>query len=315
MGELSVMLSKVDVVGIFCRHLLTVSRISLSKGHLPHLPHRLRHATPDTTFEDLGAPLKFQLACQDLVTRCTTAVAEFGLNDLTVDSQRALSIILKGYDEQLDILEDASSLTTFVPDYRSLSTWPLFAEFTTASSRLNMNIFHIYNETHVSLDGPLARLLTTACTTLDLIEKLCSTTQTSLSPPYHVAYSAILACCCIIRIINTPASSPIDVENATKFLALGINRVKLVSVHPNDMCAKGNTILAQLSKESNIFKHPDGSPDLTVRVRNRLAGGVILDTISRWFDLVDKTHTKQSIPDNNTHESKQCHHDHPGIDC
>lgn len=287
-----------------CKASLIRSRMSFSKGHLPYLPHGQPHVTPGTDPEEIGAPLKFQLACQNLVTRCTTAVAELGLDNLSHDLKRALNIILRSFDEQLDIIESHSSLTTSHQDNRSVFTTPLFIKFIIVSTRLNMSIFHVFKETHVSVDGPLARLLTTACTTVELIEELCNTGQLASSPPYFVMHSAILASCCILRIVNTPSSSTVDVDNATKLLTLGINRAKLISVHPSDLCARSSLIMTQLLKEPNTFRHPDGSPDLTVRVRNRLAAGVILDIISRWFDVVDKSHTKSSLPNAGTYDGK-----------
>jgi len=136
--------------------------------------------------------------------------------------------------------------------------------------------------------SPLATLLTTACKVLDVVETLLNGPYAPPSPPHHVTYALLLSNFTLLRLVKYPTSSGIDLERATSRLCFGIQLAKKSSVHTSDIFAKMALCLTQLWNSPKAFRNEDGSPDMHVKVFNRLAMGPALDAVWRWYDLFDE---------------------------
>lgn len=61
-------------------------------------------------FQRISPSLVLELRCEDLKTRCSTAVQELGVRDISPEQERSLDILLRAYDDQaLDLDAQAFS--------------------------------------------------------------------------------------------------------------------------------------------------------------------------------------------------------------
>lgn len=56
-------------------------------------------------FDKVSLSLVLKIRCQGLVAQCSDAVLKNGLRDMSLDQERALDILLRTYEDQLDELE------------------------------------------------------------------------------------------------------------------------------------------------------------------------------------------------------------------
>lgn len=256
------------------------SSICISKGQIPD------GITSVPFSETLGTELKLQLRCQSIVITCFTSVAEHGLRDWTDDRKRTMDILLRAFDHQLKDLE-----TEECPDAKASTTYQssmIPGRFHIFGSRLCVQALHLFKESEVSFNGPLDQLLATSCTVIDMTEEILNIPGSPPAVSHYILYNLLLALACLLRLTKTPATRFVDTEKATSHLARGIDLAKKMSTHNSDVCAKTARVMTQLSSSPKAFKKPDGTADLSIRVFNRFAAGVVADIFWRWMDLFDK---------------------------
>jgi hypothetical protein len=56
-------------------------------------------------FDNIASSLVLKLRCQELMARCSQAVQENGVRNMSVDQERSLDILLRTYESQVDELE------------------------------------------------------------------------------------------------------------------------------------------------------------------------------------------------------------------
>lgn len=84
---------------------LMYSRACLSKGQPGRALLDLVPESGKTLFERLHPSVSLRLKCLDISTRCSCAVLENGVRTMSAEQERALNIILRTFEHQLDDLE------------------------------------------------------------------------------------------------------------------------------------------------------------------------------------------------------------------
>lgn len=91
--------------------MLILNRVCVTKGQLPRALVDLgQDPAQDPTqrqglFEKIAPWMALKLRCQELIAKCSEAVTENGLRTMSLDQQRALDLILRTYEGQVDDLE------------------------------------------------------------------------------------------------------------------------------------------------------------------------------------------------------------------
>lgn len=77
------------------------------KGQSPRILVNLAQdpAQRQLLFDKVASSLVLKLRCQELMARCSQAVQENGVRTMSVDQERALDILLRTYESQVDELE------------------------------------------------------------------------------------------------------------------------------------------------------------------------------------------------------------------
>ena len=92
----------------------------------------------------------------------------------------------------------------------------------------------------------------------------------------------MLSCHLLLRLLKTSFSRYIDVERAKAALFLGISLHKRMSLQNDDLPARNGVALTQLWNSNRVFKRPNGTEAVTLRIRNRLGGSIVLDALVWW---------------------------------
>lgn len=276
---------------LWVRSVLVYQSIAITKGQLPN---RMNSPAYGYHTETANETLALQLKCQDIVTQCCTAVVENGLHEnTTYDQKHAMAIILRIFDNRLRDLEmDTLTYNTSqcANGTSATPTLSIMDKFHIHTSRLNVQIFNLYiqsSDDFNDFDGPIASLLSIARTVFDLVERFIQAPSSPPDPPNHITNALVFASFVILRVVKT-GSGDLRVKEAESYVTRAIHLAKELSSDRNDISSKTATILGDLWRHPGTYKNPDGSPDMSVRVLNRLTAGLVIDAAWRWFDIVDE---------------------------
>ena len=131
--------------------------------------------------------------------------------------------------------------------------------------------------------------------------------------PYFVFAGIVLATCIMLRLLKSPFGELVDKIHGQELFFVGISLLQTMSTHNSDNPAKCAQGLARLWRSERIFKNPDGSWNLELRNRNRLALSVLYD-VMRWSreesDLLQRASERQQ--ENHQQSQQLVHEQLPG---
>ncbi|KAJ5310912.1 citrate synthase [Penicillium atrosanguineum] len=261
---------------LWAHSIIVYQRVCVTKGQLPRALGNLGQdpAQHQGLFENIAPWIALKLRCQELIAKCSEATTENGLRTMSLDQERALDLILRTYEGQVDDLE----LQAVTDDER----------FDTALCRMAIQSFHLYkNQTLVS-SGCYPRILVTACSLIDYIQSLCERVGFLSMAPVQMGFALLLASTTLLRILKSSvASQGLEISRARASLFTAINLAQQMSVDSADLAAKTVTILKAVWNSSKAFRKIDGTEYSSLRIRSRLVLSLILDTVWWWRDEFD----------------------------
>ncbi|OAP62403.1 hypothetical protein AYL99_04606 [Fonsecaea erecta] len=241
------------------------------KGSAPtpmlDIPHDIEQRR--ALFQRISPKLKFELKLQDVVTRCCIAVSQNGLWRMTTDQERSLDSLLNIFQAQISsvALESSSDLDQL---YVYIAT-------------LTIQAFNLYKSPTAHDPSTLYELCASACQVIESFDNLDKTGQVCLSGAgLYFFYSLMVTSHVLLRLLKTSLSRYTDVERAKTALFLGISLHKRMSVQNDDLPARNGVALTQLFNSTRVFKRPNGTELVALRIRSRLIGSVVLDGIVWW---------------------------------
>ncbi|CEJ57860.1 hypothetical protein PMG11_06538 [Penicillium brasilianum] len=261
---------------LWAHTVIMYQRVCVLKGLLPRaLMNHGQDPTHRQVLMDKIAPwMALKLRCLEVISKCSEAVAENGLRSMSLDQERALDILLRTYEGQIDDLE----LRAVTDDER----------FDTGLCRMAVQSFHFFkNQTFVS-SGCCPRILVTACSLIDYVQALSDRFGFLSMTPYHISFALLLAAMCLLRILkSTVAPRGLETGRARSSLFTAINLAKQISTDSADIAAKAVTVLSSIWNSNRAFRRADGSDSPALRIRGRLVLSPILDTVWWWRDEFD----------------------------
>ena len=92
--------------------------------------------------------------------------------------------------------------------------------------------------------------------------------------------TTVMSLASMARVLRGPFAEFFD-QSADDFDA-GVRFVRSCSMQQADYAEKAAVYLERMRKSNKVFRNPDGSINITLRVRNRLSGGPLHDVIRCW---------------------------------
>ncbi|GKZ58544.1 hypothetical protein AnigIFM49718_004369 [Aspergillus niger] len=250
-------------------------------------------------FQRISPSLVLELKCEDLKTRCSTAVLELGVRNLSSEQERSLDILLRAYDDQaLDLEAQAFSA---------------YDRFATSMCRLSIQIFHLFRNPNSFSSGCLATLTTAACDTISSIHSLGQSMAGYATSPIQMNYALLLASSALLRVLKGPQWATMDVEKAKTSYFTAINLAKQMSVYNFDIAAKTVMVLSQLWNSTKAFRKADGSEYLALRIRSRLVVSPVIDTVWWWREEFDPQFYSTVTSQSNAPEGTDANRDNLAI--
>ncbi|KAJ5354396.1 uncharacterized protein N7496_012829 [Penicillium cataractarum] len=270
---------------LWAHTVIMYQRVCVLKGQLPRaLMNHGQDPTHRQVLMDKIAPwMALKIRCQEVIAKCSEAVTENGLRSMSLDQERALDILLRTYEGQVDDLE----LRAVTDDER----------FDTGLCRMAVQSFHFFkNQTLVS-SGCYPRILVTACSLIDYVQVLSDRFGFLSMAPVHICFALLLASTSLLRILkSTVASQGLETGRARAALFTAINLAKQISTDSADIAAKTVMILSSTWNSNKAFRRADGSDYPALRIRGRLVLSPILDAVWWWRDEFDpQSRTVRSV--------------------
>ncbi|RAL04650.1 putative C6 transcription factor (Leu3) [Aspergillus ibericus CBS 121593] len=276
-------------------------RACVTKGQPPR---SLANLEPDgdlkhMLFQRIAPSLALELKCEDLITRCSAAVLEFGVRTMSLEQEKSFDILLRAYDAQaLDLEAQAYSA---------------YDQFATTMCRLSIQIFHLFRNPSSFASGCLAQLAITACNTINTIQILGQNMVSLATSPIQMNYALLLAASALMRILKGPQWATMDVDKAKSSFFSAINLAKQMSVDNYDIAAKTVIVLSQLWNSTKAFRKSDGSEYVALRIRSRLVLSPVIDTVWWWRDEFDPQFYSMLTSQGNGPEGTDASRDNQGM--
>lgn len=86
----------------------------------------------------------------------------------------------------------------------------------------------------------------------------------------------------LFRLLKSPFAGYLDQMRGYDLFDTGVRFVRSCSVQVGDYGERGAAFAEQIWKSKKTFRNPDGTVNITLRVRNRLTGGPLQDAIRCW---------------------------------
>ncbi|KAK5371143.1 hypothetical protein LTR20_007250 [Exophiala xenobiotica] len=220
-------------------------------------------------FQNMSPRLKFELKLQDVVTRGSIAVSQNGLRVMSAEQERSLDTLLNVFQAQIAGvgLEYASDLDRL---YVQLSTQSILA-------------YNLYKSPAAQDPTSLYDLCMTCCQVIESFDHLDRIGQICLAAsPIFFYHGLMVPCHILLRLLKTSFSRYITIERAKSALFLGIGLHKRMSLQNDDVPARSGVALTQLWNSTRVFRKPNGSETVALRIRSRLSGSIVLDGIVWW---------------------------------
>lgn len=150
-------------------------------------------------------------------------------------------------------------------------------------SSLSIQAFNLYKSPTAQDPTSLYDLCTASCQVLETFDRLDKSEHISLPASGIYFYHGIMVPCHILlRLLKTSFARYIDVERAKTSLFLGIRLNKRLSLQNDDIPARNAVALTQMWTSNRVFRRPNGTEAVALRVRSRLLASMILDGIVWW---------------------------------
>jgi transcriptional regulatory protein LEU3 len=237
-----------------------------------------------TLLEKLPVTLRIQIQISNIISRTHKTLLDLGLLSMTPQQERTMDALLKGFNTELDGLESlASSSRDQVQDdipYADFCT--VWDRLYIASARQDLAAMHFYKSA-TTLDMQSCMLIFNATSSVleqvrDLdrdygLHRICS---------QFLLTATLLSLACIARILKGPFAGYLDQTRGYNLFESGVRFARSCSLQKGDYGERCAAIAERIWKSNKVFRDPDGSINITLRLRNRLSSGPWHDAVSCW---------------------------------
>lgn len=234
--------------------------------------------------EKLPVTIRIQIQISNIVIRAHKALLDLGLLSMTPQQERTMDALLKGFNTELDSLENISSSSK---DQAQDSI--LHADFRLvwdrlyiASARQDLVAMHFYKSA-ITLDMQSSTLIFNATSSvLEQIRDLEKDHALHRTCTRFLLTVTLLSLTSIARILKGPFAGYLDQVRGYNLFDIGVCFLRSSSILKGDFAERAAGFAEQMWKSKKVFRNSDGSINITLRVRNRLSGGLLHDTLKYW---------------------------------
>ncbi|KAK9320890.1 hypothetical protein V1517DRAFT_194027 [Lipomyces orientalis] len=228
-----------------------------------------------TLLEKLPVTLRIQIQISNVITRAHKALLDLGLLSMTPQQERTMDALLDGFNTELDSLENLAS-----------SIWD---RLYIASARQDLVVMHFYKSA-TTLDMQSCMLIFNATSSvLEQVRNLDRDYGLHRICTRFLLTVTLLSLASMARILKGPFAGYLDQVRGYDLFNTGVRFARSCSIQKADYGERGAAFAEQIWKSKKVFRNPDGSINITLRVRNRLSSGPLHDVIRCWkeefFDL------------------------------
>ncbi|RDW74907.1 hypothetical protein BP6252_06049 [Coleophoma cylindrospora] len=218
--------------------------------------------------EKLPVALRVQIQISNIISRAQKTLLDLGLLSMTPQQERTMDALLKGFTMELDSLENIAS-----------TVWD---RFYIASARQDLAIMHFY-KSESTLDMQSCMLIFNATSSvLEQVRDLDHDYGLHRICTRFILAVAVLSVASMARILRGPFVEYLDHIRGYSLLETGVQFLRSCSIQKGDFAERCAMFGEQLWKSKKVFRSPDGSVNITLRVRNRLSAGPLHDAIRCW---------------------------------
>ncbi|KAK3078135.1 hypothetical protein LTS18_008353 [Coniosporium uncinatum] len=123
-----------------------------------------------------------------------------------------------------------------------------------------------------------------SATFFGLVEDMEHELKLSAHCPRYIFTSALVGVAFLARVMKGPFASYLDLDRGSKLYRVAIDFLKSCSIEKGDLPDRSSTFAEQMWLSNKVFKNPDGTPYIALRVRTRLSGSPLHDAIKWWRD-------------------------------
>ncbi|KAK3080568.1 hypothetical protein LTS18_000178, partial [Coniosporium uncinatum] len=237
--------------------------------------------------QKLPPSLRVQLRLNGIIERAHKALLEVGLLTMTLQQERTMDSLLRVFESEISGAE--ASLVD--PDrYRN----GLFGSGQAPSSnqwdRLYISIarqdiaaMHFYKTETFDVQSAMT-IFEASATFFALVEDMEHDQKLSAHCPRYIFSSALVGVAFLARVMKGPFASYLDLDRGSKLYRVAIDFLKSCSIEKGDLPDRSSTFAEQMWLSNKVFKNPDGTPYIALRVRTRLSGSPLHDAIKWWRD-------------------------------
>jgi hypothetical protein len=151
------------------------------------------------------------------------------------------------------------------------------------SSKLTVLSFYFFvSSKHLQLDT-MVRVFTSACSLVEELERLRKSGFKLSCTPSLFQYAIDMANFTLLRILKSSFIEYLDTSRAKSIMFQAIDLCKEICPENNkELGTRNGMITMQLWNSDKAFKNPDGTENISLRVRTRLAVSLSYDAVWWW---------------------------------
>lgn len=237
-----------------------------------------------TLLEKLPATLRIQTQISNLISRAHKAFLGLGLLSMTPEQESVLHNLLNEFETQMvsqEYLASSSEIQVqaVVPGTNFRSVWDrLYIAF----ARQEIAAMHFYkSDTMLLADGSISIFNTTA-KVLELIRDIDREHGLHQICTQFLVTATLGSLACMARILKGPFAGNLDQTRGANLIETGIHFARSCSLQKGDFADRCAGIAEKIWTSKKVFREPDGTINITLRVRNRLASGPWHDAVRCW---------------------------------
>jgi transcriptional regulatory protein LEU3 len=251
--------------------------------------------------DKLPVTLRVQIQIGDIITRAHKSLLDLGLLSMTPQQERTMDALLKGFNSELDILENLVLTTEdqvqdVIPKADPRSVWDrLYIAF----ARQDLVVMHFYKSA-TALDLQSCLLIFNVISSV--LEQVCDLGRDHglhLVCTRYILTATLVSLASMARILKGPFAKFLDQTRGHSLFDNTVSFVRSSSIQKADFGDRGAAYAEQIWKSKKVFRNPDGSINITLRVRNRLSCGPLHDVVRCWKEEFIESEIMHSAPEMN----------------
>jgi transcriptional regulatory protein LEU3 len=237
-----------------------------------------------TLLEKLPVTLRIQIQISNIIARAHKTLLDLGLLSMTPQQERTMDALLKGFNTELDSLENLASssrdqVQDVIPYANFRSVWD---RLYIASARQELVVMHFYKSA-TTLDMQSCMLIFNATSSvLEQVRDLDRDYGLHRICTRFLLTATLLSLASMARILKGPFAGYLDQIRGYNLFDTGARFARSCSIQKADFGERCAAFVEKIWKSNKVFRDPDGSINITLRVRNRLSGGPVHDTLRCW---------------------------------